>query len=485
MEEMAARAVVNGSSLGRLHPDFPMDPNTDRFERRLRASLERVKKALDELDGVVGYGQDLRGKMTEVRELVEEVRGGMRGARPEVAEECARQIEASEGVLARMVVRFSGAVPTSEATPTGASAAPADSAGEGFWLTRQTTSRLQANIDEMSSQPHSPTSRPLPPFQVAAEVYDVYVNRNSPSGTQVSSMRGQSGRSLSVASSRQEAQENQSNQINRRAREEEAHIDEEERDLEEQEAVDSANNAILAAKARSGGARARQELEDRRFQVAAARSELLARMEDDIANGMGSACGLDIESVGSWVDGTYRDGGPEGDNTTFVTNVTETVSANTDPYMVPFGATTVVAGCPAVSVTGRFNTPYNPGSNARSCGGHTVLDMSILDIPLPPPSPSSLPPPPHYTIPHHTAPYHHTIPHHTVLHHHHHHHHHHHTMPHHTKLYHITIPYHITSHHTTPIQHHDSTIVTTTIVSSCAAWVCEANFGGPNGCAYE
>jgi hypothetical protein len=189
--------------------------------------------------------------MAEVRELVEEVRGGMRGAKPEVAEECARQIEASEGVLARMGVRFSGAVPTSAATPTGASAAPADSAGEGFWLTRQ-TSRLQANIDEMSSQPHSPTSRPLPPFQVAAEVYDVYVNRNSPSGTQVSSMRGQSGRSLSVASSRQEAQAGEQNQINRRAREEEARIDEEERDLEEQEAVDSANNAILAAKGQAG-----------------------------------------------------------------------------------------------------------------------------------------------------------------------------------------------------------------------------------------
>jgi hypothetical protein len=151
MEEMADRAVVNGSSLVRLHPDFPMDPNTDCFERRLRASLERVKKASDELDGVVGYGQDLRGKMAEVKELVEEVRGGMRGARPEVAEECAWQIEASEGVLARMGVRFSGAVPTSAATPTGASAAPADSAGEELWLTRQSTSRLRANIDEMSS----------------------------------------------------------------------------------------------------------------------------------------------------------------------------------------------------------------------------------------------------------------------------------------------------------------------------------------------
>jgi hypothetical protein len=65
--------------------------------------------------------------------------------------------------------------------------------------------------------------------------------------------------------------------------------DEEEQDLEEQEAVDSANNAILAAKARSRGARVRPELDDRRFEVAAARSESLARIEDEIANDMGSA----------------------------------------------------------------------------------------------------------------------------------------------------------------------------------------------------
>jgi hypothetical protein len=53
---MADRAVVNGSKVGRLYPDFPMDPNTNRFERRLWSSMERVKKATDELDRVVGYG---------------------------------------------------------------------------------------------------------------------------------------------------------------------------------------------------------------------------------------------------------------------------------------------------------------------------------------------------------------------------------------------------------------------------------------------
>ena len=274
MEGMADRAVVNGSSVGRLHTDFPMDPMTDRFERRLRASVERVKKASDELDGVVGYGQDLKRKMAEVRGLVEGVKGEMRGSRLEIAEECARQIEASEGVLARMGVRFSGAVPTSAATPTGASAAPADSAGEGVWLTRQTTSQLQADIDGMSS--HSPISRPLPPFQVAAEVYDAHVNRNSPLATRVSGVRCRSGRSVSMASGVSKASVPETNQINRRAREEEARIDEAERNLVEQEDIERANNAILAAKARSRGARVRQELDHRRFEVGTALSESLA-----------------------------------------------------------------------------------------------------------------------------------------------------------------------------------------------------------------
>jgi hypothetical protein len=44
--------------------------------------------------------------MAEVRELMEEVKDGMKDARPEVAEECARQIRTSEGELARIGVRF-------------------------------------------------------------------------------------------------------------------------------------------------------------------------------------------------------------------------------------------------------------------------------------------------------------------------------------------------------------------------------------------
>jgi hypothetical protein len=59
---MADQAVVNGSNIGSLHPDFPMDPSTERFERKLRSNMDRVKKATDELDRVVGrYGQDLGG----------------------------------------------------------------------------------------------------------------------------------------------------------------------------------------------------------------------------------------------------------------------------------------------------------------------------------------------------------------------------------------------------------------------------------------
>jgi hypothetical protein len=171
--------------------------------------------------------------------------------------------------------------------------------------------------------------------QVAAEVYGATMNWNPPS----------------VASSRQRQVQEEQKQINRRAREEEALIDEEERNLKEQE-------AILAAKARSRGARVRRKLDDRRFEVGATRSESLARVEDEMINDMGFDHGLDADSINSWVDGTHIDGGPEGDNITTlvtnpdtsrpvsgpdVTNMTETVSANVDPCINPFGTTTLVA----------------------------------------------------------------------------------------------------------------------------------------------
>jgi hypothetical protein len=210
-----------------------------------------------------------------------------------------------------------------------------------------------------------PNPNPRPPFQVAAEVYGATMNRNPPSEIRVSSNHGRPGYSSSVASSRQRQVQEEQNQINQRAREEQALIDEEEQNLEEQEAADSAklvrdsanleaNNAILEAKARSRGARVRQELDNRRFEVGAARSESLAHIEDEIANDMGSAHGLDAVSVNNWVNGTNENVGPESDNTTpFVTNpstsqpasgpdftdVTEPVRTNVDPCTRPFDTT--------------------------------------------------------------------------------------------------------------------------------------------------
>jgi hypothetical protein len=55
-------------------------------------------------------------------------------------------------------------------------------------------------------------------------------------------------------------------------------------------------DTILAAKARSRGARVRWEFDDRRFEVAAACSESLARVEDVMVN-MASCHGLDADSI--------------------------------------------------------------------------------------------------------------------------------------------------------------------------------------------
>jgi hypothetical protein len=96
---------------------------------------------------------------------MEEVKNGMKDVGQKVAEECARQIRASEGELAQIGVRLSGAMPVSATTPTRASAAPADFAGGMFWLPRQTTSELHTNIDRLSSQPQFPIPNPYPRFR--------------------------------------------------------------------------------------------------------------------------------------------------------------------------------------------------------------------------------------------------------------------------------------------------------------------------------
>jgi hypothetical protein len=88
-------------------------------------------------------------------------------------------------------------------------------------------------------------------------------------------------------------------------------IDEEELEVNGQEAADAArlmetestrlkmaaDDAIVAAKAKSKGTRARRELERKRFEINATLSETLAQIEDDY--------GLDAEDVDGWVGTTH------------------------------------------------------------------------------------------------------------------------------------------------------------------------------------
>jgi hypothetical protein len=110
-----------------------------------------------------------------------------------------------------------------------------------------------------------------------------------PSLKQAMQMVG-SGHSLSVALSRQRQVQEKRNQINGRAREQEALIDKEERNLEEQTAAASMEVAIIAAKAKTDGAKVRRELDRRRFEIEATLSESLAQIEDENANDLSSAC---------------------------------------------------------------------------------------------------------------------------------------------------------------------------------------------------
>jgi hypothetical protein len=90
MEEGSADLiVVSGFNLGRLHPDFPMDPRTDRFERKLRFNMDRLGRATDQIDGVVKQYKltcsklDLgraRDAITGVRGFVDDVTNMMKDA---------------------------------------------------------------------------------------------------------------------------------------------------------------------------------------------------------------------------------------------------------------------------------------------------------------------------------------------------------------------------------------------------------------------
>jgi hypothetical protein len=145
----------------------------------------------------------------------------------------------------------------------------------------------------------------------------------------------------------------------------------------------------------------------------------LARIEDENVNDMGSAHGLDAASIHNWVNGTHDNMGPEGGNTTpsvtnpstcqpvsgpDITNLTEPVTINVNPYTMSFSATTLPSSespgnsdhnaitssylattgwnFPAVSnivsgirtacsvavfaVSGRFTIPRTSGLNVRS-----------------------------------------------------------------------------------------------------------------------
>jgi hypothetical protein len=161
MEEGSADLiVVSGSNLGRLHPDFPMDPSTDRFERKLLSNMDRLGRATDQIDGVVKQYElthselDLgraRDAIAGVQGFMDDVINMMKDARLEVADECAQQIRVSEWELSQIGTRLNRALLASAITPTRTPAAPADPADGGFWLPRQTMSQLQSNIDVMSS----------------------------------------------------------------------------------------------------------------------------------------------------------------------------------------------------------------------------------------------------------------------------------------------------------------------------------------------
>jgi hypothetical protein len=117
--------------------------------------------------------------------------------------------------------------------------------------------------------------------------------------------------------------------------------------------------------------------------VGAALSESLAQIEDDYANDMGSAHSLDAVSMGNWVDGTYDNRGPKGDNTTpFVTspstsqpasgpdltNVTEPVMINVDPCTRPSNISGMAASGRAhlLSAARVFGKPLPESRNLRA-----------------------------------------------------------------------------------------------------------------------
>jgi hypothetical protein len=141
---------------------------------------------------------------------------------------------------------------------------------------------------------------------VGAEINDVRLNHSinplPPAATIGPSCQRRSRPASSVASSRTRDMRTAQNEAARTARLAHDLIDEEEQEQEvaaTMEAAKMAADNMIAAKAKSKGARARREFERKRFEINATLSETLAQIEDDYINDQRSSHGLDTEIVGS------------------------------------------------------------------------------------------------------------------------------------------------------------------------------------------
>jgi hypothetical protein len=51
--ELTCDGLSVGMNLGRLHPDFPRDPTTEQFQRKLQHAITNLCTGLEPLDAVV------------------------------------------------------------------------------------------------------------------------------------------------------------------------------------------------------------------------------------------------------------------------------------------------------------------------------------------------------------------------------------------------------------------------------------------------
>jgi hypothetical protein len=143
MDDGSADLVaVNPSNLGHLHPDFPMDPNVDRFKRRLRVHLLRLEGATDQLAGALIQFETTQNKVDlekarDVKSSVQEFRHDVLNLRSDAGlegeGECDQVLRTAEWELSQIGTRLNTAALSSVITPVRTSAAPAHLAGGGFW----------------------------------------------------------------------------------------------------------------------------------------------------------------------------------------------------------------------------------------------------------------------------------------------------------------------------------------------------------------